>query len=69
VKDMYDCATWEEIDFEWEQGKKRFRELLDNMKDRQQNGDFRMGYSGLREIIEGLELNEFILENSEEMGA
>jgi hypothetical protein len=66
---MYDCATWEEIDFEWEQGKKRFRELLDNMKDRQQNGDFRMGYSGLREIIEGLELNEFILENSEEMGA
>jgi hypothetical protein len=69
MKDMYDCATWEEIDFEWEQGKKRFRELLDNMKDRQQNGDFRMGYSGLREIIEGLELNEFILENSEEMGA
>jgi hypothetical protein len=69
VKDMYDCATYEEIDIEWEAGKKRFRELLDNMKDRQQNGDFRMGYSALREIIEGLELNEFILENSEGMGA
>jgi|694.fasta_scaffold69084_11 hypothetical protein len=69
MKDMYDCATYEEIDIEWEAGKKRFRELLDNMKDRQQNGDFRMGYSALREIIEGLELNEFILENSEGMGA
>ena len=66
MKDMYDCANYEEIDFEWEQGKKRFRELLNNMKDRQQNGDFRMGYSALREIIEGLELNEFILENSDE---
>ena len=66
---MYDCATYDEIDIEWEAGKKRFRELLDNMKDRQQNGDFRMGYSALREIIEGLELNEFILENSEGMGA
>ena len=68
MKDMYDCATYEEIDIEWEAGKKRFRELLDNMKDRQQNGDFRMGYSALREIIEGLELNEFILENTEGMG-
>lgn len=66
MKDMYDCATYEEIDIEWEAGKKRFRELLNNMKDRQQNGDFRMGYSALREIIEGLELNEFILENSDE---
>ena len=66
MKDMYDCANYEEIDFEWEQGKKRFRELLNNMKDRQQNGDVRMGYSALREIIEGLELNEFILENSDE---
>ena len=69
MKDMYDCATYEEIDIEWEAGQKRFRELIDNMKDRQQNGDFRMGYSALREIIEGLELNEFILENSEGMGA
>lgn len=69
MKDMYDCATYEEIDIEWEAGKKRFQELLNKMQERQKVGDFRMGYTALREIIEGLELNEFILENSEEMGA
>lgn len=66
MKDMYDCANYEEIDLEWEAGKKRFKELLNNMKERQQAGDFRMGYSGLREMIEALELNEFILENTEQ---
>ena len=68
MKDMYDCATYEEIDIEWEAGKKRFKELLNKMQERQKAGDFRMGYSALREIIEGLELNEFILENTEGMG-
>jgi len=69
MKDMYDCATYEEIDFEWEQGKKRFKELLNNMRDRQLDGDFRMGYSGLREMIDALELNEFIINNTENRGA
>ena len=66
MKDMYDCANYEEIDIEWEAGKKRFKELLNKIQERQQIGDFRMGYSGLREIIEAFELNEFILENTEE---
>ena len=69
MKDMYDCATYDEIDIEWEAGKKRFKELLNKMQERQKVGDFRMGYTALREIIEGLELNEFILENTEEIGA
>jgi hypothetical protein len=66
MKDMYDCADYEEIDFEWEAGKKRFRELLNKMAKRQEVGDFRMGYTALREMIDALELNEFILENTEE---
>lgn len=66
MKDMYDCANYEEIDLEWEAGKKRFKELLNNMKERQQAGDFRMGYTALREMIDALELNEFILENTEQ---
>lgn len=66
MKDMYDCATYDEIDVEWEAGKKRFKELLNKMKERQQVGDFRMGYTALREMIDALELNEFILENTEQ---
>lgn len=69
MKDMYDCADYAEIDYEWEQGKKRWKELLDKMAERQKVGDFRMSYSGLREIIEAFELNEFILENTEDRGA
>ena len=66
MKDINDCVNYEEMDSEWEDGKKRFKELLNNMKERQQVGDFRMGYTGLREMIEALELNEFILENTEQ---
>jgi hypothetical protein len=69
MKDMYDCANYEEIDFEWEAGKKRWKELLDEMAERQKVGDFRMSYSGLREIIEAFELNDFILKNTENRGA
>ena len=69
MKDMYDCANYAEIDSEWEQGKKRWKELLDKMAERQKVGDFRMSYSGLREIIEAFELNEFILEDTEDRGA
>jgi hypothetical protein len=69
MKDMYDCANYEEIDSEWEEGKKRFKELLNKMQERQKVGDFRMSYSGLREMIEALEFNEFILENTEDRGA
>jgi hypothetical protein len=65
MKDMYECADYEEINSEWEAGKKYFRELLNKMADRQKVGDFRMSYSGLREMLEALELNEFILENTE----
>jgi hypothetical protein len=39
------------------------------MQERQKAGDFRMGYTALRELIDALELNEFILENTEEIGA
>ena len=66
MKDMYDCANYDEITSEWEDGKKRFKELLGIMAERQKVGDFRMSYSGLREMIEALELNEFILENTKE---
>ena len=66
MKDMYDCANYDEITYEWEDGKKRFKELLNEMLERQKVGDFRMSYSGLREMIEALELNEFILENTQE---
>ena len=66
MKDMYDCANYDEVTSEWEDGKKRFRELLNTMAERQKVGDFRMSYSGLREMIEALELNEFILENIQE---
>ena len=66
MKDMYECANYEEIDSEWEAGKKRFRELLNEMQNRQKAGDFRMSYTGLREMIDALELNEFILENTQE---
>jgi hypothetical protein len=65
---MYECANYEEIDSEWEAGKKRFRELLNKMAKRQEVGDFRMGYTALREMIDALELNEFILENTEGSG-
>jgi hypothetical protein len=63
---MYECANYEEIDSEWEAGKKRFRELLNKMAKRQEVGDFRMGYTALREMIDALELNEFVLENTED---
>lgn len=66
MKDMYECANYEEIDSEWEAGKKHFKELLATMLERQKAGDFRMSYTGLREMIDALELNEFILENTEE---
>ena len=66
MKDMYECANYEEIDSEWEAGKKRFRELLHEIAQRQEVGDFRMSYTGLREMIDALELNEFILENTQE---
>ncbi len=66
MKDMYECANYEEIDSEWEAGKKRFRELLNKMAKRQEVGDFRMGYTALREMIDALELNEFVLENTED---
>ena len=69
MKDINDCANFEEMDSEWEAGKKRFYELLTKMKERQQAGDHRMGYTALREIIEAFELNEFILENTEGRGA
>jgi hypothetical protein len=69
MKDINDCANFEEMDSEWEAGKKRFYELLTKMKERQQAGDYRMGYTALREIIEAFELNEFILENTEGRGA
>lgn len=65
MKDMYDCANYEEIDSEWEAGKMRFRELMYKIAQRQKAGDFRMSYTGLREMIDALELNEFILENTE----
>jgi hypothetical protein len=68
MKDMYDCANYDEIDIEWEAGKKRFKELLTTMQERQKVGDFRMGYTALREMIDALELNEFILENTEDRG-
>jgi hypothetical protein len=63
---MYECADYAEIDSEWEAGKKRFRELLNKMAKRQEVGDFRMGYTALREMIDALELNEFVLENTED---
>jgi hypothetical protein len=66
MKDMYECANYEEIDFEWEAGKKRFRELLHKIAQRQEVGDFRMGYTAFREMIDALELNEFVLENTED---
>jgi hypothetical protein len=69
MKDINDCATYEEIDSEWEEGKKHFKELLNKMAERQRVGDFRMSYSGLREIIEAFEFNEFILENTEDRSA
>jgi hypothetical protein len=65
MKEINDCVNYEEIDTEWEAGKKRLGELLKRLKERQEVGDFRMGYTGLREIIEAFELNEFILENTE----
>jgi hypothetical protein len=65
MKDMYDCADYEEVDSEWEAGKKRFRELLNKKAERQAKGDFRLSYTGLREMLEALELDEFILENTE----
>ena len=65
MKDMYECANYEEINSEWEEGKQRFKELLTTMQERQKTGDFRMSYTGLREMIDALELNEFILENTE----
>ena len=66
MKDMYDCANHDEVTSEWEDGKKRFNELLNTMAERHKVGDFRMSYSGLREMIEALELNEFILKNTQE---
>ena len=65
MKDMYDCADYEETNLEWDNGRKRFKELLNKLAERQAKGDFRLSYSGLREMIEALELNEFILENTE----
>ena len=69
MKDINDCANYDEIDSEWEEGKKRFKALLDKMAERQKVGDFRMSYSGLREIIEAFEFNEFILENTQDRSA
>lgn len=66
MKDLNDCANHEEIESEWQDGQKRFKELLSTMLERQKVGDFRMSYSGLREMIDALELNEFILENTED---
>jgi hypothetical protein len=65
MKDMYDCADYDEVISEWEEGKKHFRALLNKMAKRQAEEDWRMSYSGLREIIEALELNDFILDNTE----
>jgi hypothetical protein len=65
VKDITDCADYAEIDSEWEKGQKQFKMLMLKLATRQKAGDMRMSYSGLREIIEALELNEFILENTE----
>lgn len=66
MKDITDCADYAEIDSEWEKGQKQFKMLMLKLTTRQKAGDMRMSYSGLREIIEALELNEFILENTED---
>lgn len=66
MKEMYDCADYDEVTSEWENGRKHFRMLLTKMAQRQTAGDWRMSYTALREMLEALELNEFILENTQE---
>ena len=68
MKDIYECDNYEETISEWDNGKKHLQVLLNKLAERQKVGDFRMSYSGLREMIDALELNEFILENTEKNG-
>ena len=66
MKDIVDCVDYAEVDSEWAKGQEQFKALMLKLATRQKAGDLRMSYSGLREIIEALELNEFILENTQE---
>ena len=66
MKDITECVDYAEVDSEWDKGQKQFKMLMLKLAQRQKAGDVRMSYSGLREIIEALELNEFILENTKE---
>lgn len=65
MKDINDCENFDEIDIEYANGIKRFRELLAVLFERQQSGDMRLSYTGLKELIEAMEVNEFILENTD----
>lgn len=65
MKDINDCENFAEIDTEFLKGQKRMRELLAVIFERQQSGDNRMSYTGLKELVEAMELNEFILENTD----
>ena len=66
MKDMNDCVNFAEIDTEFLAGQKRLRELLNEKYQRQQQGDNRISYTGLKELLEAMELDKFILENTED---
>lgn len=66
MKDMNDCVNFAEIDTEFLAGQKRLRELLNEKYQRQQQGDNRISYTGLKELIEAMEVDKFILENTED---
>ncbi len=66
MKDINDCENFAEIDVEFKNGQRKLRELLNEKYQRQQQGDNRISYTGLKELIEALEVDKFILENTEE---
>ena len=65
MKDINDCVSIEEVDAEFIAGQARLRELLTRLALRQQQGDNRVSYTGVKELIDALEVNEFILDNVE----
>lgn len=64
MKDINDCANFDEIEVEYRKGVERYKELSALVKERIANGDTRMSYTGLKEILEGMELNQFILDET-----
>ena len=64
MKDLYDCDNFDEVEVEYRKGVERYKELSALVKERVANGDYRMSYSGLKEILDGMELNQFILDET-----